>query len=267
MYIVFTDLDATLLDHETYSWQQARPAIQRLLEQGTPWLFATSKTRAETEYWRTEMGNQHPFIVENGGAAYFPRGYFPSPVANSTVRGNYEVLEWGTPYPDLVTALRKASHVARCPVRGFDDMTVQEVSAACRLPEALAALAKKREYDEPFQILDPARTEALRDAIISQRLACTRGGRFWHITGANDKGSAIKVLQRLYEDSEGPVFTVGIGDGLNDASMLNAVAVPILVSSAQLAELRRLVPRGILTCPAGPEGWNEVMLTVLAADL
>ncbi len=30
MYLIFTDLDGTLLDHETYSWEAAQPAIERL---------------------------------------------------------------------------------------------------------------------------------------------------------------------------------------------------------------------------------------------
>lgn len=28
--IVFTDLDGTLLDHDNYSWQEAKPALDRL---------------------------------------------------------------------------------------------------------------------------------------------------------------------------------------------------------------------------------------------
>ncbi|MFQ5696467.1 MAG: mannosyl-3-phosphoglycerate phosphatase, partial [Terriglobia bacterium] len=45
--IVFTDLDATLLDHQTYSWAAAEPALRRLRLLGIPLVFCTSKTRAE----------------------------------------------------------------------------------------------------------------------------------------------------------------------------------------------------------------------------
>lgn len=37
MYLVFTDLDGTLLDHDTYSWEAARPALDRLKRQQVPW--------------------------------------------------------------------------------------------------------------------------------------------------------------------------------------------------------------------------------------
>lgn len=66
MQTVFTDLDGTLLDHETYSWEAARPALERLELSGIPWILVTSKTRAEVELWRKQLGNRHPFIIENG---------------------------------------------------------------------------------------------------------------------------------------------------------------------------------------------------------
>jgi mannosyl-3-phosphoglycerate phosphatase len=68
--LVFSDLDGTLLDHDTYSFETARPALAELKERGIPLVLATSKTRAETESVRSALGNRHPFVVENGGAVY-----------------------------------------------------------------------------------------------------------------------------------------------------------------------------------------------------
>ena len=36
MTIVFTDLDGTLLDGKTYSWESARPALEQLRCRGIP---------------------------------------------------------------------------------------------------------------------------------------------------------------------------------------------------------------------------------------
>ncbi len=78
--LVFTDLDATLLDHETYDWRPAQPALDELRRRGIPVIFNSSKTKAEQLALRAEIGNEHPFIVENGAAVYFPRDYFgPQP--------------------------------------------------------------------------------------------------------------------------------------------------------------------------------------------
>jgi HAD superfamily hydrolase (TIGR01484 family) len=45
--LVFTDLDGTLLDHHTYSFEPALPALNSLKEKNIPLIICTSKTRAE----------------------------------------------------------------------------------------------------------------------------------------------------------------------------------------------------------------------------
>lgn len=48
-YVVFTDLDGTLLDSETYSCEKSLAMINRLKESGTPLIFCSAKTRVEQE--------------------------------------------------------------------------------------------------------------------------------------------------------------------------------------------------------------------------
>jgi len=74
--IVFTDLDGTLLDHHTYDYSPALPALAKLQERQIPLVFCTSKTAAEMIPFRTEIENVDPFIVENGGGTYIPESYF-----------------------------------------------------------------------------------------------------------------------------------------------------------------------------------------------
>jgi hypothetical protein len=47
--VVFSDLDGTLLDHETYSFDAARPGLDALKSRGIPLILASSKTRAEMQ--------------------------------------------------------------------------------------------------------------------------------------------------------------------------------------------------------------------------
>ncbi len=263
MQIVFTDLDGTLLDHETYSWDAARPAIERLKLCEVPWVLVTSKTRAEVELWRKQLDNRHPFVVENGAAAFVPRDYFPFQVPGAEQRDDYEVLEWGKNYGYLVSRLKEASRQSRCPVRGFQEMSAAEVSFTCDLPLEQAALAKQREYDEPFRILDLNRADQLLRAIEKQGGRWTKGGRFWHITGENDKARAVIALQQLFERAYGPVETIGLGDAINDAPFLKVVSVAVLVRSRGSVKLKAAVPKGILTRQRGPAGWNETLLKMI----
>jgi len=247
MEILFTDLDGTLLDHHSYAWDAARPAIEQLRRRGIPWIFVSSKTRTEIEYWRHTMGNPHSFIVENGGAAYIP------------CQNGYDVFEWGTRYWALVADLVGASQESQCRVRGFHQMDVRAVAELCNLPLEQAALARQREYDEPFLVLDEERAEALVQAIERRGRNCTRGGRFWHILGANDKAVAVRALMARF----GATHSIGLGDGLNDAPFLNAVDTAVIIGSPQSAQLKALVPHGTVTEQSGPVGWNQAVLAWL----
>jgi mannosyl-3-phosphoglycerate phosphatase len=255
MRIVITDLDGTLLDHHTYSFQAAKPALAGLKRLGVPLILCTSKTRAETQHWQRVLDIQHPFIVENGGALCIPPAYFSfaTPAA----------IPIGAPYAELTAALREASRLSGCRVRGFNDMSVAEVAAECGLPLADAAFARQREFDEPFLVLDPGRQESLLHAIEQLGRRYTRGGRFFHITGENDKARAVQLLAALFVRECGRIETLGLGDGPNDASFLNAVDHAVLIRSRHLPSLQALAPGGIATRAEGPQGWNDAVLAWL----
>ena len=59
--IVFTDLDGTLLDHHTYDYSPALPALAKLQEKQIPLVFCTSKTAAEIISFRTENQERRSF--------------------------------------------------------------------------------------------------------------------------------------------------------------------------------------------------------------
>jgi len=258
--IVLTDLDGTLLDRDTYCWEPARPALERLRAENVPCVFASSKTRAEIEYWRKEMGNTHPYIAENGAALVVPRNQFKTPPSGVVLRNGSIVVEWGTPYRVLVEVLATAARASGCRVRGFSAMDISEIARCCELNLEQARLAKLREYDEAFTVLDPERAGALRAAIEARGLRWTSGGRFEHLTGDNDKGRAVRMVLELYRRAHGDVDSIGLGDSLNDAAMLACVSLPVVMPSDRAEEVKRLAPRAAVAASAGPEGWNSAVL-------
>ena len=79
--IIFTDLDGTLLDLDTYSFKKAKPALKLIKkenkkEKNIAVVPCTSKTAEETKFYLKKLKIKEPFIVENGGAIYIPKGYF-----------------------------------------------------------------------------------------------------------------------------------------------------------------------------------------------
>jgi mannosyl-3-phosphoglycerate phosphatase len=210
------------------------------------------------------MNNTHPFIVENGGAIFIPRNYFAFPVPGALCDG-YTVVKFGDSYPELVAALRAASAESGCRLEGFSDWSVEQISRICDLSPEDARRAKLREYDEPFRILDdrPASTTRLLAAIETRGKRWTRGGRFHHITGAQGKEEAVRVLIGFFRQAHRSLRTIGLGDGLNDAGLLQAVDVPFIIRSAHTSELAARVPAARVTRACGAEGWNEAVLAIL----
>ena len=262
MIVLFTDLDGSLLDESAYSADPAREALRSLQELGLPLVFCSSKTRAEIEYWRARLCNRHPFIVENGGALYVPDGYFPTDFHSPVSRDEYAVIEFGIPYDDLVETLWQASQDSGCRVRGFHDMSAKEVSRKYGLPLEQARLAKNREYDEPFEILDPPGDKLLA-AIERKAKRWTRGGRLHHVTGDGNKAHGVCLLSYYYRWTFTDIITVGLGDGMNDLDFLRLVDIPVIIRSKAAWKLKTALPRARVTDLPGPAGWNRAVLDIL----
>lgn len=257
-YIVFTDLDGTLVDHDTYSYEAALPAMGMLKEKGIPLIFCTSKTRVEIEVYVDELDVVHPFISENGGAIFIPHDYFDVDLVSSRSTDKYDIIELGTDYNLLRNVLLNIASSEELDIVGFGDMTDVELSEDTGLDLESACLAKHREYDEAFKLGgDKQDAETLIKSIEGSGLNYTRGGRYWHIIGDNDKGKAVNILTQIYRKQFGDVTTVGLGDSLNDYAMLKVVDIPFLVQKhngdhdANITDEKVNRVEGI-----GPIGWN-----------
>jgi mannosyl-3-phosphoglycerate phosphatase len=149
--IIFTDLDGTLLDSETYSYEKSLTAINRLKESDIPIIFCSAKTRAEQEVYRRELGLSHPFIVENGSAIFIPRAYFSFPFDYHKAVDDLLAIELAIPYSRVKKLLAKIRKEHDFRFRGLGDMSAAEVAEITGLNIEFAKLAKHREYDEPFR--------------------------------------------------------------------------------------------------------------------
>ncbi len=266
--IIVTDLDGTLLDPVTYKLGPAEAVLRRVTRAGIPLVLCSSKTRAEIDALQQSLGIWQPFIAENGGAIVGPPDAFPPGREAPGGSDARFALELGRPYREVVAILREVAEAERVSVVGFSDMTVGEVAADCGLSPLDAQLAKLREYDEPFRLVDadPAARSRFLKALRRRGLQSVSGGRYDHAMGDTDKGRAVGVLRGLYRDRMGPVVLAGLGDAMNDLPMLRAVDRPFIVRSEShqaTARLLREVPSARVTVHPGPAGWAEAVTELL----
>lgn len=268
--VAFSDLDGTLLDHDTYAWEAAGEGMQALRDAGVPLVLASSKTRAEMEVWRRRLGNSDPFITENGGGAYVPAGHPGFRVAGAVSRDDYDAIELGVSYPRLCKLLPEIARQSGLDLRGFHDLPVARISDLTGLSGDDLDRSMKREFDEPFIVPPDASEDAwqrLCAAADEHGLRVTRGGRFGHLLGRTNKGLAARHLINARASALGASpTTFAVGDADNDLELLREVDYPVVVAGRtgrHAAGLRAALPHAMFTPGRGPAGFTEGILATL----
>ena len=243
--IVFTDLDGTLLDHETYDWRAALPALTRLKAMNAAVVLASSKTGPEIARLQNEMGlTQWPAIVENGAG----------------------LLGDGAPpqYTALRASLDQIDPSLRQGFTGFGDMSPDEVAQCTGLAREDAERAKARAFSEPglWSGADHAR-ERFISSLAALGITAREGGRFLTLSFGTTKADQMaKVITRL-----SPRHTIALGDAPNDIEMLEAADFGVIVANPHRTPLPPLHGEvGGRICRselAGPLGWNTTVLQLL----
>jgi len=263
--LVFSDLDGTLLDRDSYAWRGAAPALSELRRRRIPLIFCTSKTRAEVQHLRARLGNRDPYAVENGGLIVIPRRYFGKSLIRDGNRHDL-ILRLGRPYQDTVAALHAIASAEGLSVRGFHEMSPAELASETGLSLADARLARRRECSEPFVIRDASHRQirSLMRRAGMKGFTVQRGGRFWHISAGADKGRALQLLTGIFQIAWGAaVRVIALGDAANDLPMLRAAHLPILLASSHGQfdpVLTRAMPGIRRIAPTSPANWSRAVL-------
>ncbi len=241
--IIYTDLDGTLLDRDSYSFEPAAQCLARLAALQVPVIPVTSKTFAEVSALRAQLGSITPFIVENGAATYIPRGYFAEqPEDTHPLEVDGEVF-WVRSGDALVpSANQTLASIYREFSAHFDSlrgMTVEALVAATGLSTAAAQSAKARDYTDPilWRGDEPTRLRFI-GALNAAGYQVAHGGRFLHVLEAGfDKGATLNWLTGVYcqLQKRSRYLTVACGDSDNDLPMLAQVDVAIFLGSSQPA--------------------------------
>lgn len=266
--VVFSHVDGLLGDLRAHSLNTAAGALGRLSRQDVSIVLCSSRTRAELEHFQQELGIAHqPLISENGAAAFVPAGYFGFDVPSGRAVAGYQAVEFGRAYPSVVEALNRTASRAGIEIRGFCDMSVEEVARDGGLTLLQARLAKFREYEEVFRILDPnpAARGRLFKALRAAHLRCISGSRYDAVGAPVDIGLGVDLLRTLYQRA-GPTITVGVADPLAHGSLLQLVDYPVIVQSDGTSATPRLLteapPAGVAR-PVTAAGWAAEIVDVV----
>lgn len=252
-FLVFTDLDGTLLDHNNYSHTAAQEALDRLATLDIPVILNSSKTPDELDYIARDLHITFPRIAENGSVISYPE------------TGEQQVF--GTTYATICEVLNKLRVEHGYCFEGFHDWPTERISDLTGLSLEAAARAGKRFASEPLLWNDDEALLAnFREHLSIAKLSLKRGGRFWHVMGNADKVDAMLHLKRDYEERSEKKLVIALGDGPNDRDMLAEADIAVIINNPQGAAValpENTKQRQIYTDLAGPEGWNVAINTLL----
>lgn len=270
-WLIFTDLDGSLLDHHNYRFDDAVPTLKALDNHQIPVIPVTSKTQAEVELLRDSLHNRHPFIVENGAAVLIPVGYFDRQPADTVEKEGYWVKAFVEPrekWQQLINAIRSRY----CgEFKTFADAGIDGIIAMTGLNVHAAARAARRQYGEPVAWQGNGN---LKQQFINELQEAgariLEGGRFMHVSGDCDKGTALHWLARVYQaaDPDKTMVSLAIGDSQNDQAMLEQADYALLIRSPvhPLPSVNREKNLTVST-HTGPKGWAEGVNQIIDATL
>jgi mannosyl-3-phosphoglycerate phosphatase len=253
--IVFSDLDGTLLDHDTYSWDAARPALALMKERGIPLILASSKTAAEIADLRAEMSfSDCPAIVENGAGILEPGG---DSVANDAVV-----------HAKLIAVLDEMPLRLRENFSGFSDWTVNKVASRTGLSREAAAKAARRCFSEPGLWSGTGEDRVDFEARLAGKgVTARQGGRYLTLSFGTTKADRMREIAARYASGGDTPYMVALGDAPNDVEMLETADMGVIVANPHAAPLPELdgesIGHIIRTEKPGPQGWNESVLRII----
>ena len=248
--LVFSDLDGSLMDHDSYSIEPARVVLQRLFDDNIPLVLSSSKTRMEMLGVQERLHLDTSFVCENGAALHLCKASPPRQAP----------IEFGPPRNHWLAQVHQLRETRGWRFDGFADWSVQAIMNMTGLDAQQAEWAGQREYSEPILWRDSASAlTEFEEALTTFELQLMEGGRFYSIQGRYDKGDAMRYMRSRYAHKE-PVITVALGDSPNDTAMLQQADIAVVIRSAKSDKIKlESAQRIIRTERAGPLGWQDAM--------
>ena len=262
--IVFTDLDATLLDQHSYDWTPAISALEIVESKGAELVLASSKTFSELGYFAERLCAQAPFIGENGGVMAIPNCHpLSSHTPEDPNHDGYSILTNGLSRERLLQAIATLRSEFSFRLQGFADWSAHELGKLTGLSVTQAQKALQRQASEPILWQDTPKQLVLFEREVELRgMKVIRGGQFLHVMGQTDKADAMKQLLEYYEASfpQAKFTSIALGDSENDVGMITNADIGVVIPNPKRTEPLVLEGRNIIYAPqAGPSGWNDVV--------
>ena len=254
--LIFTDLDGSLLHRTTFKFDEIKNYIKDLISKGICIIPNSSKTDSEILDFNKELGENLPYISENGsvinGLNIFNQN-FPDKIILS--REKSEILKI---FETKVTERLKN----KCSL--ISKMTKKKQIKVLGLTDDKLKKALNRKYSIPFIFEgNKKEKERLHKIITVNGLTLQEGGRVINLCDNTGKVKSMKRVIKIFKKIESNIKVIAVGDNFNDLEMLKNSDIPCLVFNEEFKLDRINIENLIITNSPSPLGWADVVKKAL----
>ena len=255
--LIFTDLDGSLLDRDTFKFDEIKGYLKKLLSKGIFIIPNTSKTEKEILEFNNELGSNLPYISENGAAINgldLLNTNLPKELILSRDK-NILINIFKNAVPENLQN--------KC--KWLSEMDEKKQSLIFGLEDEKLKMALDRKYTIPF-IFEGNKNEKNKifKIVKNKGLVMQEGGRVINLTDKINKAKALQVFVRFFKKNNNKVKTIAVGDNYNDLEMLKTSDFPCLVFNDKFTLDEIPIKNLIITNKPSPEGWADVIKMALA---
>ncbi len=268
--IVILGFENVLFDAVRGLWEEPRAALAELFLNEIPVVLWSSLNRAESVYFRGQLGLQGPYVVEDGAALYVPFGHFDFDVSSRQVDG-HETLSFGEPAQNLRAEVSQGLAGQSVPLHFLGDYSVEEVAQMYRIPTHLADLKQRSEFSAAFTTApyhDESWEKAFTELANQKNRRLFFDGVFYWIQKKIDPADPFEAVVQLFErEFDERPLVVAVGGSAADESFLKLADKRIWLENDRLVTKPDRGP--VEACRSkgkGPAAWKEIPKIILEND-
>ena len=254
--LIFTDLDGSLLDRDTFKFDEIKDYIRQLISKGIFIIPNTSKTEKEILEFNSDLGSSLPFISENGSSINGLNLLNKDLPQELILSREKEIL--------LEIFKKTVSPNLQNKCKWLSEMDTRNQSLILGLEHKKLKMALDRKFTLPFIFNgNKNQKKELSKIIKNKGLFLQEGGRVIHLTDRVNKAKALKVFVGFFKKNNKNVKTIAVGDNYNDLDMLKTSDFPCLVFNDKFTLDQIPINNLITTNKPSPEGWADVIKMAL----
>jgi len=255
--IIFTDLDGSLLNKDTFRFDEIEDYFRKLISLGIKIIPNSSKTESELLDFNKEYNLNLSFIAENGssinGLNLIHKNLPETISMGKTVDKIYEI--YSKNIPDVLE--QKVIFISKL------DKREQEKILGLSLHKIKLAMDRKYSIPIQFKGSEVEKNEFIK-RINNAGLTIQTGGRIMNICDKVNKSKAIaKTLELISNEIQNEIVTIGVGDNQNDMDMLKETDYSCLVKNDNFDSSLINMDNLIKSSEPSPLGWADVIKTAI----